>query len=625
MSDDPDLRDLLTGAAPPPRAGFERELRARLSDEWHGRRDASVTTAPHGTPWWTFGAAAAAVVALVITGLVWVARRADDDRIAPADTLPAPVTAPPPAAVSSTVPATSAAATATVASPPTEPPPIAPTGCFTDERDATVVAASFFADMVRARFTGDLTPVASCLDDVPSAFTGAPPYCWEDACAENRAFVRHAVHVGELTDASGATWWTASLPVSYMTLRGTFQFHDVIETWEFRPAPDGWAISLVGIEQPLPERQASLDAINAYFAALGAGDWIAAANLLQAGGASPEDRDDIRQLQPGSYDVAGIAAALERWCAAGCATAPIEYIDLTFTGGYEYTRNGQTIRASWFEGEYGIHGPPIRGGSPEIGPDHLAGWPAPGAAPAMPPYLVPSIGVAGSPLGYDSRAPETPTRYGQLWRSPVDPIVSVRIVTSPGVSPFRQFDRAIRVPGWDDAVAGWNLWATTLSLADPGGEVAVHATGIDQWRALDLAAGLERRADGPGWELPDSTLELVAEGWEGATGWAIRWPDAELRVSGSPLAGFETAASADAAAEYVDLFETGDGVMYTTAGRTTIAWAVAPGASAVFGSYGDPDAALAVVRSLQEVDRATWLAYAPPDTSGGDGCNSMFC
>ena len=93
MNDDRDLGDLLSGGDQPPRPGFEGELRARLSDEWHGRTVAPLAAPRQSRPWWSIGAAAAAVVALVVTGLVWVAGRDDTDRIAPpADSPTAPAT-----------------------------------------------------------------------------------------------------------------------------------------------------------------------------------------------------------------------------------------------------------------------------------------------------------------------------------------------------------------------------------------------------------------------------------------------------------------------------------------------------------------------------------------------------
>jgi len=97
MSDDQFLRDLLTGD-PKARPAFRAELRAHLSDEWHGRATvapvvaAPVVDAPGNRAWWTIGTAAA-VVALVVAGLAWVTRR-DDPATPPVDTSPATTVVP---------------------------------------------------------------------------------------------------------------------------------------------------------------------------------------------------------------------------------------------------------------------------------------------------------------------------------------------------------------------------------------------------------------------------------------------------------------------------------------------------------------------------------------------------
>lgn len=90
-----------------------------------------------------------------------------------------------------------------------------------------------------------------------------------------------------------------------------------------------------------------------------------AAELVIRGSVPLEERQDLRRLAPDTYDTNGIAEALAEWCAEwcadGCDTRPPTPAELTFTGfGYQLTRNDQTVRASWYEGTYGVNGEPLR-------------------------------------------------------------------------------------------------------------------------------------------------------------------------------------------------------------------------------------------------------------------------
>lgn len=82
--------------------------------------------------------------------------------------------------------------------------------------------------------------------------------------------------------------------------------------------------------------------------------------MLNGGGLELEARSDIQRLQPTGYTTAEIAAALERWCSAGCDTAPPTLDELTFSGGFGLVRQGEEIRAGWFEGDHFSIGAPFR-------------------------------------------------------------------------------------------------------------------------------------------------------------------------------------------------------------------------------------------------------------------------
>lgn len=633
MTDDRDLRDLLAGTDSPPRPAFERELRARLSDEWHGRDVAPVATPHRVRPWWSIGAAAAAVVALVVSGLVWFARHDGTDRIAPpVDSLPAPATTLAPAP---TAPATAVANTPTPTT-TAAPASVAPTTALVESPAAvpcfaglTGRAASqeFATALLAARFRG--AAGAPCLSAIPAEFTGEPGACWHECTP--RTFPRDGLSVGEVVTPSNETFWTVTLPVTYLDPGTIWVYVDAIEYWWLQPDGDGWAATLSSIDPPVMTRDDSLATINDYLSALASADWETAADYYFRDGISPEDRDDLQQLEPGEFTVSAVAAALERWCRDGCDTAPATPDDLTFTGGYALVRKGQTLRASWFEGVFGISGTPPRPFALAAGGDLMTGWPA---APAWPadaltevPYFVPTadMGAVGVSSENAYEIPE-PASFGQVFVDPLDPTVIVLVNSYPGRSAFRQSTRPVDAPGWDDPRASWTSNGhVNLSLGEPGGYLDVLARGLPEWQVLELVDGLRRRDAAPGWDVAEGSLVEVAEGWLG--GYAtrtIRWPTAELSVG---LAGTSFFDSVRQRGETVAPIEIGGrpGLVFASDEFTALAWHLDGDVTALFGYLGPLDAALAIVDGLMEVDRAGWLATAPLDTTGDDGCNSLFC
>ena len=117
MSDDQFLRDVLTDVHPA-RSAFRAELRDQLLEEWRGRAAITSPTvvpevAPRHRARWTIGAAAAVMV-IVMAGLVWLARP-DDPSAPPINTSP---TLPSVAPVST--PSTTTDVTDTTTLPPTQ-------------------------------------------------------------------------------------------------------------------------------------------------------------------------------------------------------------------------------------------------------------------------------------------------------------------------------------------------------------------------------------------------------------------------------------------------------------------------------------------------------------------------
>lgn len=494
--------------------------------------------------------------------------------------------------------------------------------------------------MLGAREIGSASIAGGCYTWPDDAFTGTAPHCWEP-CGE-RSVARDHIGWGEVVEPDGSTWWSLAVPVSYRTSGG---FTDVVESWEARPVDGEWRIELVSIDPALPDRSESLDAINAYLAALGGGDWGTAADVLMQGGASPEDRDDIRRLAPESFDREGIAAALAAWCASGCDTAAVTDDELVFTGGYAAVRGGETLQATWFEGAYGVAGVPWR--RQQFDPAGvLRGWPSPpapdGAALERLPYLVP--GLAAGDLGgltairsdwvIDGVGPSP--RYHQIWfDTERATMVRVETVLHSSATAPEASRTPVDIDGWDAAFLSDTVDpVVNVHLSLPAATVTVQGVGLSEHEVIEVARSLGARApDRAGWQvgLPGSAWVSFGEGWDSdraARGLAWRRDDGTL--VGQLEIGYGSVDRALTDQHWADTrtFTEVDGafaVVTDTRGRIAVTWQPAPDVTALFGWIGPADEALAIARSLRRVDRATWEAYAEPDPMTDDGCNSLFC
>jgi hypothetical protein len=136
---------------------------------------------------------------------------------------------------------------------------------------------------------------------------------------------------------------------------------------------------------------------------------------------------------------------------------------------------------------------------------------------------------------------------------------------------------------------------------------------------------MTRVAVGPGWELADTNLQLVAEGWyAGYARRIIRWADAELIVARAGTGLFDTAQQFDRTVRLVDLAH-GPGVVFESDGLVAVAWSVSDDVSALFGYRGTAEEAVSIVNGLASTSRDDWLAVAPLDPSPADGCDGLFC
>ena len=219
-------------------------------------------------------------------------------------------------------------------------------------------AASAFVDaMLTARLTGDFTPVAGCLGEVPGVFTGEPPYCWTECAGVRRTIRVDHAFTGEGGDASGAQYLFTTLPVSYAVGN---DYIDVWESWRLDAAAEGYVASGFSVEEPPFDREGALAVIVEYLVAIQRQDWNAVAAMLNDGAINPEERLDLQELAPTTYAYPDVAAALEQWCAGGCDSIAPTLDDLAFDGLFGIERDGRTISAAWFEGQYSISGLPFK-------------------------------------------------------------------------------------------------------------------------------------------------------------------------------------------------------------------------------------------------------------------------
>lgn len=219
-------------------------------------------------------------------------------------------------------------------------------------------AASAFVDaMLTARLTGDFTPVAGCLGEVPGVFTGEPPYCWTECAGARRTISLDHAFTAEGGDVSGAQYLFTTLPVSYAIGN---DYVDVWESWRLDAAPEGYVASGFSIEEPPFNREGALAVIVEYFDAIQRQDWNAVAAMLDDGAINSEERFDLQELAPTTYAYHDVASALEQWCAGGCDTIAPTLDDLVFDGRFGIERYGREIFAAWFEGQYSISGLPFK-------------------------------------------------------------------------------------------------------------------------------------------------------------------------------------------------------------------------------------------------------------------------
>lgn len=283
--------------------------------------------------------------------------------------------------------------------------------------------------------------------------------------------------------------------------------------------------------------------------------------------------------------------------------------------------------------------------APPAGTRLLAGWPPPppddrSALEAVP-RLLPTVPIPGADGAVRSELIEAPVEYHdyeQTWFS-ADGASILTISTNvaqPHFIPASQ-QEAIEMPPWDQAffkaeTPGSGI--VSMWLSGPEGHVVLRAFGLDRDLVADIAWSLAARSDdAPGWNVPALPDSMIAfdEGWNSpSASRTLRWfaPNDTLLAEMWITRGVPSTLTIGAfMADDREITTIGDApaVATQTAGRTAVAWSPEPGIAVLVGVVGTLDQGLQIARSIEPTDLAEWEASSTPDTSGDDGCLSLFC
>jgi hypothetical protein len=272
--------------------------------------------------------------------------------------------------------------------------------------------------------------------------------------------------------------------------------------------------------------------------------------------------------------------------------------------------------------------------------DALAGLvpPAPPATVDVPAMLPPTPFAGPSDaVRRDYQMPlDEVTTLTQTWVSPEGAMLQIVSQRNGSSSPsgFQTADVPVDVWPWDEAgavssmVDGYGM----VILHDPSGSTSLWGAGITNDELVAIARTMSIDPSADAWRLgADSPGDLVLlhEGWN-TTAFASRtlqWEVGDQRgelviTLGSPDSirlpyQFESPAFLDSVGDATALV--GD-----ISSGAAISWSPAPDVVVVLGISGTVDEVVAMARSLEFVDVATWEAASTPNTSTDDGCGSYF-
>ena len=227
------------------------------------------------------------------------------------------------------------------------------------------------------------------------------------------------------------------------------------------------------------------------------------------------------------------------------------------------------------------------------------------------------------------------TRLVQTWATDAVQVLEVSTLLAGGEPPVSApTDVApVDVWPWDDAgvVTTMADGFAQVQIADPSGTVTLWGSGYTADELVSIFTRMSLTPDG--WRLPDgdpSALVELHSGWRRAEyatrriQWDTGSAQGELIVSlGMPdsirtgFFGFGTPAT-------LDEVNGAPALVSQPGSGTTISWSPTPNVVVVLGFTGSVDEALALARSLEQVDEATWRSSGTDVTSSADGCDSFF-
>ena len=186
---------------------------------------------------------------------------------------------------------------------------------------------------------------------------------------------------------------------------------------------------------------------------------------------------------------------------------------------------------------------------------------------------------------------------------------------------------------WDEAdvVTTMADGFALVQLADPSGAVTLWGSG---YTADELVSVFARMSLTPeGWRLHDGDASALVElhtGWRRAefatrkVQWETGSAQGELIVALGMPDSIRTGFFGGTPAMLDEVNGAAALVSELGPDLSAISWSPAPDVVVVLGFSGSVDEALALARSLEPVDVATWEAAGVLDTSEADGCDSYF-
>ncbi len=271
--------------------------------------------------------------------------------------------------------------------------------------------------------------------------------------------------------------------------------------------------------------------------------------------------------------------------------------------------------------------------------DALAGLAAPTPLdPVEVPAFLPATAVADPSqvrLTQFAMPTDAATRLVQTWATDAGQVLEVSTLLAGGEPPVSApTDVApMDVWPWDDAgvVTTMADGFAQVQLADPSGTVTLWGSGYTADELVSIFTRMSLTSDG--WRLPDGDAIALVElhsGWRRAefatrkAQWDTGSAQGELIVALGMPDSIRTGYFGIGTPSTLDDVHGAPALVSEPGSGTVVSWSPAPDVVVVLGFTGSVDEALALARSLEPVDEATWRSAGTDVTSGADGCDSFF-